>query len=188
MRIGKLECTAGFFLLLAWLNYFDRQMVIPFTLLGCMLHELGHYGAMRAMGIEIKEIRLTAVGAEIVTADTMSYWQEGTAALAGPAVNLLLARLACLWDGGAFFAGINIVLGIFNLLPIGQLDGGKTLHCALCLISGPAAADWVEEVLSGVITILVFAMGVMLVAFQGNITLLCVSVWLLMLRRNQRKA
>ena len=40
MRLGRVEVTGGFLLLTAWLNYLDRQGVVPLALLVCALHEL----------------------------------------------------------------------------------------------------------------------------------------------------
>ena len=40
MRIGKLEVTAPFFLMLAWLNYLDRQGLVPLCVLACCFHGL----------------------------------------------------------------------------------------------------------------------------------------------------
>ena len=44
-----MEVSAGFLLLAAWLNYWDRQGVFPRVLLACTLHELGHLLALRWM-------------------------------------------------------------------------------------------------------------------------------------------
>lgn len=93
MRIGKLEVTAPFFLMLAWLNYLDRQGLVPLCVLACCFHELGHLLSIRLLSGDIKLIRLTAVGAEMVLCRPMGYGQEMVAALAGPGVNLLLAVL-----------------------------------------------------------------------------------------------
>ena len=35
MRLGRVEVTGGFLLLTAWLNYLDRQGVVPLALLAC---------------------------------------------------------------------------------------------------------------------------------------------------------
>jgi len=43
--------------------------------------------------------------------------------IAGPAVNFLMAGLFFLWTNE--FAVMNFLLGIFNLLPVGELDGGR---------------------------------------------------------------
>ena len=37
MRLGRVEVTGGFLLLTAWLNYLDRQGVVPLALLACAL-------------------------------------------------------------------------------------------------------------------------------------------------------
>ena len=99
-----MEATAGFFLLVAWMNYWDSQCLVPEALLACALHELGHYGVIRLLGRDVKLVRLTAIGAEMAVDRPLDYWQEGLAALAGPAVNLLLALVFCGWSRGQTFA------------------------------------------------------------------------------------
>ena len=178
MRAGHLEISGGFFLLLAWLNYLDRQGVVPLAMAACVLHELGHYGAICLMGGNVKEIRLTAIGAEMVLSRPLDYWQEGAAALAGPAVNLLLARLCCLWEGGALFAGINLALGCFNLLPVYRLDGGRALSCAVALLAGPDAAWRAGKWISQIIAALLLTAALLLFVLGGSVTLLLASLWL----------
>ena len=95
IQLNRVEATGGFFLLLAWLNYIDRAFLVPMTLIACALHELGHVAAIRLLGGSVKGVRLTAIGAELVLAYPLGYWQEGLSALAGPGVNLLLALAFC---------------------------------------------------------------------------------------------
>ena len=125
MRVGRVELSPGFLLLMAWLNYLDRQRVVPLALLACTLHELGHCAAIWRFGGGIRRVKLTAVGAEIQLDASLGYIQEGIIALAGPGVNLVLA--AWLSKIGLFpvFTGINLVLGCFNLLPLGDFDGSS---------------------------------------------------------------
>ena len=68
MRLGRVEVTGGFLLLAAWLNYLDRSLLVPAALTACALHELGHILVIRLLGGNIKGVRLTAVGAELVLA------------------------------------------------------------------------------------------------------------------------
>ena len=82
-RLGRVEVTGGFLLLTAWLNYLDRQGVVPLALLACALHELGHWAALRALGVRVRRVRLTAVGAEMEVDRGLSYGGELLAALAG---------------------------------------------------------------------------------------------------------
>ena len=66
IRLGRVQITGGFLLLLAWLNYLDRNFLLPMALAACGAHELGHFTVIRLLEGNIKEFRLTAVGAELV--------------------------------------------------------------------------------------------------------------------------
>ena len=77
MGLGRVEVTGGFLLLLAWLNYLDRSFLVPMAVLACGAHELGHLLAIRLLGGSVREIRLTAIGAELVLSGPLGYWQEG---------------------------------------------------------------------------------------------------------------
>lgn len=184
MRLGRIEVTGGFLLLLAWLNYLDRSFLIPMALAACGAHELGHIAAIRLLGGTIKGVRLTAVGAELVLARPLAYWQEGLSALAGPGINLLLALAGCHF--ALTFAGLNLTLALFNLLPVGRLDGGRAVYCTLALLAGPGPADRVGRWLDCLCTAAVMAAGLHLALRGGNITLLLAAFWLLavFLRQN----
>ena len=184
MRLGRIEVTGGFFLLLAWLNYLDRSFLVPMALAACTAHELGHIAAIRLLGGSVKEVRLTAIGAELVLERPLAYWQEGLSALAGPGVNLLLALAGCRFS--LTFAGLNLALALFNLLPVGRLDGGRALYCTLALLAGPGLADLVGRWLDCLCTASVTAAGLFLALWGGNITLLPAACWLLavFLRQN----
>lgn len=179
MRIGRIEATGGFLLLLAWLNYLDRSFLVPMAVLACMAHELGHFFVIRALHGDIKQIRLTAIGAEMVLSRPLGYWQEGLSALAGPGVNLVLALIFCGFQDGLTFAGLNLTLAVFNLLPVGRLDGGRALRCTLALLVGPDLAEWFGGRLDCLCTAGSLAAGLWLAVFCGNITLLLVALWLL---------
>jgi len=177
--LGRVEATGEFLLLMAWLNYLDRQGIVPMAMAACLLHELGHWAVIRLLGGQISLVRLTAVGAEMVLRCPMGYWQEGVSALAGPGVNLLLALIFCAWPGGAVFAGLNLVLACFNMLPAGRLDGGRALYCTLALLAGPEWAGRIGRCLDGIWAAVLLVCGALLARFGGNITLLLVSLWLL---------
>lgn len=177
-NIDRIEVTGGFLLLLAWLNYLDQDFLLPMALAACGAHELGHLAAIRLLGGTVRQIRLTAVGAELVLDHPLGYWQEGTAALAGPGVNLLLALISCDSCRWVTFAGLNLTLALFNLLPVGRLDGGRALYCTLALLTGQDGALLVCGWLDCGCTAVLLGLGVLAAGFGGNITLLLTAFWL----------
>ena len=64
--------------------------------------------------------------------------------LAGPAANLLLVLL--LPEGAELLIGANFVLGIFNLLPLPLLDGGRAVRIVLSWLLGPERGDWMSDI------------------------------------------
>ena len=159
MGRGRITVTPGFLFLMAWCNYADQQGLLLPALAGCALHQLER---------------------------PMSYPGELAAALAGPAANLAAAWLCCRAEGGALFAGLNLALGCFNLLPVGRLDGGRALHCLLSMSIGPAAEE-AEAVLDRVLIAFLLALGVLLIGWGGSFTLLLVALWLLAKEKEGKK-
>lgn len=179
-RSRRVSVSPGFFVLLALLYYLDGGLgLLGWGLTACALHELGHGAAIRLLGGGIERISLTAVGAELALdgGRPLSYGRECAAALAGPGVSLLTALLAA--RGKQFLlAGLSLGQGMFNLLPVLPLDGGR----ALCLLlSGRLGADRAEAALgavSAVLSGLLLGGGLILMRVFGNPTLLVTAAWL----------
>jgi Zn-dependent protease len=117
-----------------------------------LLHELGHALVARRYGITTRRIILSPIGG-IAQLEGMPRRprQELAVALAGPAVNFVLA--AGLWLLAPVFAGAPIVstllgsvmianlgLGLFNLVPAFPMDGGRALRAVLAERVGPYRA------------------------------------------------
>ena len=108
LRWKRVEISAGALLLGAALYYLDEQGVLLMAFCACALHELGHWLVIRALGGRVTALRITCVGAEMRLSARcpLGCWQQIAAALAGPAVNLLAARMAVgLGTEGAYWEG-----------------------------------------------------------------------------------
>ena len=179
---SRLAVTPGFLLLLAVLFYVDRGIgILPWALIGCVIHEAGHTVAGVAFGGRIRRLELSAVGAELQFdyPRVLSYWEENLIALAGPAANLLAGVLAMVWQWN-LLAILCFGIGGFNLLPLMPLDGGRVLHNVLsdCLRDA-----WPERImlgLTGVLAGVLLGIGAIAVARYANVTLLVTSGWLLL--------
>ena len=106
-----------------------------------LLHELAHSSAAKRFNVEVREIELLPFGGVAKFRDLieLSPEVEFKVALAGPLCNFLLAAITSLvlryellsgelvW----FFLRLNLMMGIFNLLPAFPLDGGRILRARM---------------------------------------------------------
>ena len=142
LKWGKLEIGWGFPVLAAAALLAGAGTALTAAALSALGHELGHLLTLRLVGAGVERVRLTAFGAEI-RADTryLPYPREILCTLAGPAVNLVLAVFLARVMGNDVAAGANLVLGVFNLLPVPALDGGRILHLLISWGWDPMTAD-----------------------------------------------
>ena len=158
-------------LLLALFVLLSSPLLLGALLLAALTHEPGHCAMLRWLRARVTDVRITAMGAEMRIEGRLSYGGEVLAAAAGPAVNLLLAPLLAyggrLWEMLYLFAGKQLVLGLFNLLPILPLDGGSMLWNLLAWITEPYTADRVMTAV-GFGTAAVLTLAAIWTAWQGG--------------------
>lgn len=167
---------------MAWLNYLDVEGILPWAVVGCVVHELGHILVIYLCGGEVKLISLTAVGAEIPLRGSFSYLQEFLCGLAGPVMNFLFALFVGLFfsegESGALVVGLSLALGCLNLLPVSQLDGGRALYCVLSVFF---SLEWREKLmffLDVSCSIFLLALGFWIFLEGGSVSLLLLGGWL----------
>ncbi len=124
------------------------NVLLVFSVFGCvLLHELGHALMARRFGIKTHDITLYPIGGVARLARIpRAPGAELLIALAGPAVNFVLAAAllpVALLGGGEMggtsipvvFLGtllsVNLILGLFNLIPAFPMDGGRVLRALL---------------------------------------------------------
>jgi len=117
------------------------------TFVCVLLHELGHSLVARAFGLHVEDITLWPLGGMARMSEIPENARiEALIAIAGPAVNFLLAGAGLLAltftvligdraDEGAYYLQLfvigNLVQGGFNLLPAFPMDGGRLLRALL---------------------------------------------------------
>ena len=121
----NLCCLSLVFLLL------PLQWIIS-AVLAAMIHELGHYIAVRLLGGKIINMKVCIDGATIC-ASGLTPQREIICLLAGPFTGLL-SLLA--WRLFPIVSLCSILQSAYNLLPIYPLDGGKILRNVILLAGG----------------------------------------------------
>lgn len=134
-----------------------------------LLHELGHSVVAQRYGVTVVDITLWPLGGMARMSEMPESPKiEALVALAGPAVNFVLVALALpfwfwmrpmessfevdlalragLSDAIMTFILINLMLGLFNLVPAFPMDGGRVLRAALA-----TSGDWLRATESAVV-------------------------------------
>ncbi len=192
-----------FFLLLAWIGTMlwlykgpaaaiDGIVFVLFLFACVVLHELGHAFAARRYGIGTRDITLLPIGG-LASLDRMPEdpGQEVVVALAGPAVNIVIAALLFLvlgaqidtgglegfGTGAASFiarlATVNLVLAVFNLIPAFPMDGGRVLRALLGFRMSRAKATQIAARIGQALAVLFAFIGLM-----GNPILILIAIFI----------
>lgn len=173
------------------------QLLFVFAVFFCIaLHEVGHALAAAAYGIRTRDITLYPVGG-VASLERMPEkpLQEVAVALAGPAVNVVIALGLLL---GMFASGMplpwerahdvvdlfvsrvleaNVFLCVFNLLPAFPMDGGRVLRALLAIRTTRLRATEAAVKVGTVVAALMLVAGVALASV--NLIAVAVVVWLL---------
>ncbi len=183
-----------FFVCLAWIVFTDSTLYLLLITLTVFLHECGHIFIYFRNGVIIDQIRLQPFGVSITPnkENRIPHRVQLICAFAGPCINLTCAGLCyilsfflILPEWLIVFYTSSLFLGLFNLLPIVPLDGGRILGVMISRI-------WNEHVSQIVCAVcgFVFGMGMLIwgayilidsgmnisLCFLGGYILICLSV------------
>ena len=179
-----------FLLIIGWVTFVEMQkgsdlstilitIVFVLVIFACVvLHELGHALAARRYGIATRKITLLPIGG-VASLEKMPEdpKQELVVALAGPAVNVVIALILMIFlypfpdyssemeqlqtiNKGNFLFYLfatNVMLVLFNAIPAFPMDGGRVLRALLAFRMDRVRATQIAASLGQVIAF-VFAM------------------------------
>jgi stage IV sporulation protein FB len=167
-----------------------------------LLHEFGHILAARRYGVQTPDVTLLPIGG-VARLERIPEQpaQELVVALAGPAVNLVIAAALFLVLGGsptpesmevadpgpgllARLASVNIFLAVFNLIPAFPMDGGRVLRALLAYRLGYARAT---QIAASVGQAAAFAFGLMGL-LGGNVVLMFIALFVYLAAASEASA
>jgi Zn-dependent proteases len=133
--VPKIRIHPLFLVLSAAIVVLSGILDFAFTILAVVLHELSHTLAAYERGYKANKITLLPYGAVLTNEENLDKTSAIIIALAGPFANFLLAVLTVsLWwlfpatyAVTESFVYANLVIGLFNLIPVFPLDGSRIL-------------------------------------------------------------
>ncbi len=173
-----------FFILIfsMFFNCFSQLLVLIIVIL---LHELAHCYACIYYNIGISEIKIFVFGgvAKFQGHIEENPKQEIVIALAGPVLNFIFIIITLLIvnkfnikmnNTVQLFLTVNIVIGLFNLIPILPLDGGRIVRGIIGHYLGIKKATYIIIKLGYCVSILLFVIGIY-TALTHNIEYIFIS-------------
>lgn len=198
-----------FLLFFAWLGYgawvqSGRNPVETFHTLALLagvftcvlLHEYGHALTARKFGIGTHDITLLPIGG-VARLERMpsNPRQELIVAIAGPAVNVVIAAVIALWlfgrgepllqdhlhvISGTFLRALmafNVTMILFNLLPAFPMDGGRVLRALLAMKMPYAKATRTAATVGQGMAVLFVLAGIMVPGWH-MLLFIAIFVWI----------
>lgn len=168
-----------FLLFLAWLGFAGggHGLALAVGLFFCVvLHEFGHALTARRYGIGTRDITLYPIGGVAMLTGRLRPRHELWVALAGPAINVVLAGL--IWALMAVlgqpptvksleqtFLGsllaANLIMASFNMIPAFPMDGGRVVRALLARTMSDERATHIAAAIGQTLAIGLFLFGLL---------------------------
>jgi Zn-dependent protease/CBS domain-containing protein len=210
LSIGRIAGTAvrihiTFLLFLVWIWFVNYEtggaaaawsgLLFMILLFLCVLaHEFGHIFTARAFGVPTPDVTLLPIGGVARLARIPEApGQEFLIAIAGPAVNVVIAFALVLFAGADLdaqhlarvgnaqigmldrLAEVNLFLAAFNMIPAFPMDGGRVLRAALATQLGYVRAT---EIAASIGQWVAFALGFIGLFYNPLLIFIAIFVYL----------
>ena len=186
----------------ALLFYLTKQIQIyAMFMIFAVVHELAHLICGILLGLKPRMLKLMPLGfcvefrTELNDYNNKAKSLEKLAikkiiiALAGPLVNLCIAILLCFisWDlSNVIYC--NLLIAIFNLLPIYPLDGGRIVKNILKIQKGKKKAIECTYIISNLMVVIITAVSSIAIYYYKNVAILLIVayLWIMLLKENRK--
>lgn len=186
------------------LFYFTKQIELYATIMFfCIIHELGHLFAGVLLGMKPEKLELMPFGLSVsfklypkdynkkIGKSNLLEIKKILVAIAGPLTNFIIVIISKTGIIGLIDNEIciyaNLLIMLFNLIPIYPLDGGRILKSLLSLEFGrKKAIEYSNSVSNASVIILTIISSIAIYYFKNIAIFLIISfLWLLVIRENK---
>lgn len=198
------------FLFLAIFLITRQIKIYAILMLFALIHELGHLAMGLMLGLKPENLKVIPAGFSItfklqckdynkkIKNGNLFALKQIIISLAGPLTNLLLVIIAIIYfriTQNTYMFGIpidlifysNLIILIFNLLPIYPLDGGRILKNLLHIFVNLKNAYKITNIITNTSIILLTIISSIFVLYYKNVAILIVMayLWAIFIRENK---
>jgi len=177
------------------LFYFSNQLrIYLIIMLFSFFHEIGHILIAKLLNMKVEKIEIMPFGLSVSFYKNFNTSiKEIYVAIAGPIISLILGVLCCYIDLNyitteeAVYS--NLLIMLFNLIPIYPLDGGRIIKGILNLKLGLIKSERLTNKISNITIIILTIISSIAVYYYKNIAifLICIFLWWLALQEKNDK-
>lgn len=170
--------------------------IYGFIMLFAFIHELGHMLAGLFLKLRPKELSFMPFGISI-SFETYGYKRlleikKMLIAIAGPLTNIIILIITMISKIDTQLKQLivysNILIVMFNLIPIYPLDGGRILKSLLHIEFGSQEAKKIINIISNIVIIMLTIVASITVYYFKNIAifLICIFLWIITIQENRK--
>jgi len=194
----KLNLNIFLFLILFFIT--NQLEIYTLIMIFALIHELAHLICGVLLGFKPNTLKIMPFGFCIEFETNLQDYnrkfmksniisiKKMIIALAGPLINFLITILGIICELDNYIIYSNLLILLFNLIPIYPLDGGRILKNILKILVGNKKANMYINYVSNVIAVILTMLASVFILVYKNIAIFAIIIflWILILKENKR--